>query len=157
SDELRDEDVYFQTRENQLLRALERRHGLSRRQLLLLGASSLPVLAGFGRVASPKAARRVQLAGPPIQKPLPDQWFYNYNTNAEMRWDTAGALGYTVPNERFFVRDHTLPLTIAADKNSYGLTVFGSGLKGGPVTFTYDELTRTPSHKVKCFVECAGD
>jgi DMSO/TMAO reductase YedYZ molybdopterin-dependent catalytic subunit len=155
SEELRDENVYFQAREEQLLNALERRHGMSRRQLLLLGAASLPVLAGFGRVASPKAARRVQLAGAPIVKPLPAEWFFNYGTNAEMRWDAAGDLGYTIPNERFFVRDHTL--TPSLSKDTYALTVSGSGLKGGPVTFTYDDLLRMPSHKVTCFVECAGN
>ena len=31
----------------------------------------------------------------------------NFGTNAEMRWDAARDLGYLVPAERFFVRNHT--------------------------------------------------
>ena len=145
SDELRDENVYFQTREEQLLHGLERRHGLSRRQLLLLGAASLPVLAGFGRVASPQAARAARRVGSsPIQKPLPPEWFDVFPTNAEMRWDAAGDLGYTIPNERFFVRDHTL--TPVIDASGWRLNVFGTGLKGAPdaghpVQFTYNDLS----------------
>lgn len=60
-DRLTDEDEYFATREEQLVRRLG----------------------------------------------LPPQSFIDYGTNAEMRWDAVPGLGYFIPNERFFVRDHT--------------------------------------------------
>ncbi len=161
SEDLGNEDVYFETRGEQLLDSLERRHGLSRRQLLMLGAASLPIVAGFARVASPSAARAARLVGgSPIQKPLPPEWFDVFPTNAEMRWDAAGDLGRTVPNERFFVRDHTLTPTI--DASTWRLSVFGTGLKDAPdlahaVQFSYADILRMPSHTVTCFVECAGN
>jgi DMSO/TMAO reductase YedYZ molybdopterin-dependent catalytic subunit len=161
SDQLGSEDVYFATREEQLLHSLERRHGLSRRQLLLLGAASLPIVAGFARLAAPPPARAARLVGnSPIAKPLPPEWFDVFPTNAEMRWDAAADLGYTIPNERFFVRDHTLTPTI--DASTWRLSVFGTGLEDAPdanhpVQFTYQDLLRMPEHKLTCFVECAGN
>ena len=59
-------------------------------------------------------------------KPLPPEWFVNYGTNAEMRWDAVPGLGYKIPNERFFVRDHTA--TPVIDVQTWQLEVFGSGL-----------------------------
>ena len=45
-----------------------------------------------------------------------------------------------VPTERFFVRNHTS--TPIIDPLTYRLELFGRGLRGGPVSFSYDELTR---------------
>jgi hypothetical protein len=70
----------------------ERAEGLSRRELLALGAAAGVGLA-FPRVASAS----------PIVKPLPADWFVPLGTNAEMRWDAAAPLGYTIPAGRFFV------------------------------------------------------
>jgi DMSO/TMAO reductase YedYZ molybdopterin-dependent catalytic subunit len=161
-DDLRNESAYDATRNEQLLHSLERQHGLSRRQLLKLGAASLPILAGVSRLASPRAARAASLVnGSPIDKPLPPEWFNILGTNAEMRWDAVPGLGYTIPNERFFVRDHTLTPT-GIDPMSYRLNVFGTGLNGSPTTsnpvqFTYQDLLRMPDHTVTSFVECAGN
>src|SRR5262245_61980186 len=95
----------------------ERADGLSRRQLMALGA------AGLGALPLPATAR----AAAPIVKPLPPEWFIPLGTNAEMRWDTAHELGYTVPAGRFFVRNHTS--TPLIDPLTWRLTVFGSGLR----------------------------
>ena len=41
---------------------------------------------------------------------------HDFGTNAEMRWDSVAGQGYTTPNERFFVRNHTAtPLIDAGD------------------------------------------
>ena len=113
---------------------LERR-GLTRRDLVKLGAS-VPLALGIARLATPTAiARAASLEnGSPIAKKLPPEWFVNFGTNAEMRWDAAAGLGYTTPNERFFVRDHTT--TPIIDPATWSLSVFGTGLKGAPVSFT---------------------
>ena len=100
------EEAYFETRAEQILSALELQHGLSRRQALKLGAAAIPLLAGFGRLAVPGAARAARLDnGSPISKPLPAEFFNILGSNAEMRWDAVKSLGYTIPNERFFVRE----------------------------------------------------
>ncbi len=158
TDELENEDVYSATRAEQLLYALERRHGYSRRELLKLGALGVPLLAGLARLASPQAARADN--GSPISKPLPSQWFTNFGSNAEMRWDSVGGLGYVIPNERFFVRDHTgTPIVDAA---TWQLNVFGTGLNGSPtladpVSLTYDTLRGLPRKTIYTFIECAGN
>src|SRR5947209_19272733 len=102
-----DEETYFALREEQLIHKLER-SGYTRRQILRNGAAGAFLLAGVGRLASPGRARAATTTTPsPIVKPLPPEWFINYGTNAEMRWDSVAGLGYLTPNERFFVRDHT--------------------------------------------------
>ena len=131
--------------------------GLSRRQLLARAAVAVPVLAGASRLAPPAAA---QTPAPTIVKPLPPEWFTRLGTNAEMRWDAVGELGYLVPNERFFVRNHTA--TPAIDPRTWRLRVFGSGLRRHPdrdraFTLSYDQLTRLPSRSLTAAIECAGN
>src|SRR5690606_145038 len=133
----------------------------SRRRFLKLGAAGLPLAAGLAplsAVAGSKPGRRTTTGGP-IVKPLPSKWFIDHGSNAEMRWD-AGGLGYRIPNERFFVRNHTsTPLIDAA---TWRLRVFGTGLEGAPdlsraVEFSYDELRSLPSHEIDAAIECAGN
>jgi DMSO/TMAO reductase YedYZ molybdopterin-dependent catalytic subunit len=158
--EFADEESYFAEREEQLLRRLER-SGYSRRELLKAGAAGVTLLAGLGRLATPQAARAAAAAATsPIVKPLPPEWFVNYGTNAEMRWDAARKLGYRIPNSRFFVRDHTA--TPLIDSRSWRLRVFGSGLRGAPgldhaLTFGLDELRSLPARELQAFIECAGN
>ena len=78
-----DETAYVAARTAQLMS----RTGLTRRDVLKLG-TALSVAAGIARLASPATARAAALeATSPIVKPLPPEWFVNYGTNAEMRWD----------------------------------------------------------------------
>ena len=126
--------------------------GPSRRRLLQLAAASLPAAAGLGRLASPPRA----LAAGPIVKPLPPEWFIQFPTNAEMRWDAAGELGYLIPNERFFVGNHTA--TPIIDPATWRLNVFGSGLrKPEGRTFSLRDLHRLPSRTITAAIECAGN
>src|SRR3954454_121789 len=113
-----DERDYFEDRRERRVHEL----GLSRRQLLALAAGSVPAVAGAGRLAWPASAR----AAGTIVKPLPPEWFIALGTNAEMRWDAVAGLGERIPNERFFVRNHTA--TPAIDPLTWRLRVFGSGL-----------------------------
>jgi DMSO/TMAO reductase YedYZ molybdopterin-dependent catalytic subunit len=145
------EHDYFADRHERRLHGLQARHGLSRRELLALAAAA-PALTTLGRLARPAVAR----ADGPIVKPLPAEWFIDYGSNAEMRWDTAGDLGYLVPNERFFVRDHTsTPLIDAA---TWQLSVFGSGLRDpAGRAFSLRDLRRLPSREIVSAIECAGN
>jgi DMSO/TMAO reductase YedYZ molybdopterin-dependent catalytic subunit len=157
-DRFKNEEFYFERRAEQLIDRLEHA-GLSRRQVLGLAAAGVPLLAGAGQLARPRLARAAEAASP-IVKPLPAEWFVNYGSNAEMRWDAVRGVGYEVPNERFFVRDHTS--TPLIDARGWRLKVFGSGLRGQPgadqaVEFSYDYLRSLPARTVTAFVECAGN
>jgi DMSO/TMAO reductase YedYZ molybdopterin-dependent catalytic subunit len=145
-----DEELYVATRTEQL----QRSSGLTRAQLLKLGAA-LPVALGIGRFASAAGAAVRDTVSSPIVKPLPADWFVKLGTNAEMRWDALRGEGYLVPNNRFFVRDHTA--TPSIDAQTWQLRVFGSGLKGDGAAFTYDQLRKLPSREVTASIECAGN
>jgi DMSO/TMAO reductase YedYZ molybdopterin-dependent catalytic subunit len=145
-----DEGLYLATRAEQLAQ----KTGLTRRDLLKLGAA-FPVAAGIARFAPAGVARAAVRDSPPIVKPLPADLFVKLGTNAEMRWDAVKGLGYDIPNERFFVRDHTA--TPMIDVSTWALRVFGTGLSGNGATFTYDQLRKLPSREVTAFVECAGN
>jgi DMSO/TMAO reductase YedYZ molybdopterin-dependent catalytic subunit len=119
---------------------------VTRRDLLkLAAASSLPLVAP--RVAWGQAAG-------PIVKPLPPEWFVVHGTNAELRWETARRLGHLIPNERFFVRNHTRTPTI--DARTWRLQVHGSGVRR-PLSLSYRDLERLPSKEIVAAVECAGN
>jgi DMSO/TMAO reductase YedYZ molybdopterin-dependent catalytic subunit len=124
---------------------------LSRRGLLQLAAAGVPALAGLSRV--PWAWGQTPS---PIVKPLPPESFTLLGTNAEMRWDAAAGLAYAIPNERFFVRNHTS--TPLIDPATYRLNVFGSGLRRPEgVSFSLRDLERMPSRSLTAFIECAGN
>jgi DMSO/TMAO reductase YedYZ molybdopterin-dependent catalytic subunit len=159
------EQESFEARAERLLAGIESEHGLSRRQVLKLGAAgaaAIPILGGLARLAaSPQVARAALLDNAsPISKPLPTDWFIPLGTNAEMKWESVKGLGYTIPNERFFVRDHTG--TPVIDASTWRLKVFGSGLQGSPdidhaLQFSYDQLRAMPRKTITCFIECAGN
>jgi DMSO/TMAO reductase YedYZ molybdopterin-dependent catalytic subunit len=154
------EELYERTRAEQWQRQVERTHGLSRREVLKLAAAGAPLLAGLGALRAAPPARAQTVPTSPIVKPLPPEWFVNFGSNAEMRWDTAGDQGYTIANERFFVRDHTS--TPILDPKAWRLRLFGSGLRRHPdadhaLELDYDDLARLPRRSVTAFVECAGN
>jgi DMSO/TMAO reductase YedYZ molybdopterin-dependent catalytic subunit len=147
-----DEAAYFEDRRERLEHRLRAEYGLSRRGLLALAVAGAPILAGARRLAWPAAAR----AAGPIVKPLPAEWFIPFGSNAEMRWDAAAGLGYAIPNERFFVRNHTFTPTI--DAATWRLTVAGSGLtEPAGHQFSLRSLRRLPAKTVTAFIECAGN
>jgi DMSO/TMAO reductase YedYZ molybdopterin-dependent catalytic subunit len=118
---------------------------LSRRDLLKLGA------AGALSLALPRAA---WAGAPAIVKPLPPEWFIDYGTNAEMRWDAARDQGYLIDAARFFVRNHTSTPTI--DAASWRLRVSGDGVRR-PLELSYKALEKLACASETAFVECAGN
>ncbi|XVV17328.1 sulfite oxidase [Actinoplanes sp. CA-131856] len=109
------------------------------------------------------AAAEAGAAGPagvsagagPIVKPLPAELFKVFGTNAETRWSALKDVGYHVPVDRFFVRNHTS--TPLIDSATWALEIFGAGLRGGPRTFSLADLLRLPSVTRSVAVECAGN
>ncbi|MGZ4168352.1 MAG: sulfite oxidase [Solirubrobacteraceae bacterium] len=157
-EQLFDETTYFATREEQLLRGL-RQAGHTRREILRRGAAGAFLLAGVGRLATATTARAATSSSP-IVKPLPPEWFISYGTNAEMRWDAVPGLGYDIPNERFFVRDHIV--TPLLDVSNWTLKLWGDGLRGAPtesdpISVNYRQLRSLPAVEIPAFIECAGN
>src|SRR5690242_130271 len=84
--------------------------------------------AGAGLLALPAGAlpQRGSAGAPPILKPLPPEWFLDYGSNAEMRWDSVDLRRPLTSPERLFVRNHTA--TPRIDPATYQLRIFGDGL-----------------------------
>src|SRR4051794_28939843 len=96
---------------------------LRRRSFLGLPAAGAAgaVLGQLGPLMPPARA-----GAPAILKPLPSEWFVDFGSNAEMRWDSVDPSRYLTPQSRLFVRNHTrTPLIDAAD---HRLRIFGDGL-----------------------------
>ena len=128
---------YDMTRAGEWADRSSRSTGVSRRRVLQMLAAVPPLLATTGW--RPAAAQTAP--APTILKPLPPEWFTVLGTNAEMRWDALQGQGFTVPNERFFVRNHTSTPTI--DARTWRLRVFGSGLRRNEgIELTYRDLRR---------------
>ena len=150
-----DEREYFEQRDEQLARRLGREHGVSRRDLLKLGAAG-SLLLGAGAFGRPGWAAAQQAPAGPIVKPLPPEWFIPIGTNAEMRWEAMRGQGYFTPSERFFVRNHTA--TPLIDKRAWRLRIFGSGLRRPEgIELDYRDLLRLPARSRAAFIECAGN
>src|SRR4051794_1545097 len=113
------EDEYLERVAHQLVGAARRSGRLDRRQALRLGAGggsafgAAPQGGPLGGARADAAPRRPvpDVPSPPAVPPsgpffkaLPPAWFNVFGTNAEMRWDAVAGLGYTTPNERFYVR-----------------------------------------------------
>ncbi len=98
--------------------------------LTLLGRDALATPQARAQTATTPVPPPAPAAAGPIQKPLPPEWFDLFSTNAEMRWDAVPGLGYEIPAERFFVRNHTA--TPAIDAATWRLRLFGSGLHRRP-------------------------
>jgi DMSO/TMAO reductase YedYZ molybdopterin-dependent catalytic subunit len=160
--DLTNEATYDSLRVSQWLRGQADSRGLSRRQLLRGATAVAGVAAAGGGVLAAGGGVAFADAVPagPIVKPLPPELFYVYGSNAETRWEAMAGQGYLTPNDRFFVRDHTLTPTI--DVNAWRLQLFGTGLRGAPtsedpIEFSYDQLRRLPPATQTAFVECTGN
>ncbi|MGW7055841.1 sulfite oxidase, partial [Streptomyces sp. NPDC054888] len=101
--------------------------------------------------ASPSAAA----GAPGVVKPLPAGVFTVRGTNAETDVAAFAGTGVLTPVDRFFVRNHTS--TPRLGEADWRLTVWGGGLRGGPVEFTYGQLRSLPSVTRTAVLECAGN
>ncbi len=130
----------------------------SRRTLLSTAAAGAAVAVVGGRLAPPAVAG-TEPAGP-ILKPLPPEWFTDFGTNAEMRWDSVQPGEYLTRPARLFVRNHTS--TPLVDAKTYALRVYGDGLstprgQGDALSLTLDDLRRLPASEAISVHECTGN
>ncbi|MFE2978105.1 sulfite oxidase [Streptomyces sp. NPDC059258] len=145
------EDAYDRIRMRQWSRGRARSAGVDRRDLLKLVAAASAAVP----LASVAAPARAADGLPGVVKPLPPELFTLRGTNAETNFAALRDTGLLTPADRFFVRNHTA--TPRIDRADWKLTVWGDGLRGGPVDFTYADLRRLPSVTRTVFVECAGN
>src|SRR5512132_853771 len=152
--ELQNEALYQATRADEFMWQQSRALGISRRRLLQwLAAGGASMLVGG---AWPRQVQAGQSASSQdlVVKPTPPELFFDYGSNKEMRWQNMSQRGYVVPNELFFVRNHTR--TPRIDVPTWRLRVEGSGVRRS-FELTYDTLRSMPSVSVIRGVECAGN
>src|SRR5919109_3087268 len=152
--DLQNEADYQAVRGDEFIWQRSRALGISRRRLLQwFAAGGASVLVGG---AWPRRLRAAQAASSQelVVKPTPSELFFDYGGNKEMRWQNMSQQGYVVPNELFFVRNHTR--TPRIDVPTWRLKVEGSGIRR-PLELTYDALLAMPSVSVIRTVECAGN
>ena len=154
---LTDEAEYFDTRSEQLARKLQDEHGLSRRQLLKLGAAGSLALATGGGLLRGQGVRRSGVAG--LRGAAGDRQEAAgrmVRAAGDQRRNEMAGDGYLTPVEKFFVRNHTMTEAIEPLRNR--LNVFGSGLKDpNRRAFTLKELRNMPSETRIALMECAGN
>ncbi|MCW3816947.1 sulfite oxidase [Micromonospora sp. DR5-3] len=151
-------------RARQWLAGQARCAGVDRDELLELGSAMAALTAAAAErepVAVTPAPVGVDPGAPsPIAKPLPPELLCPVETNAEMRWEAMAGQGYVVPNDRFFVRNHTV--TPRLDADAWRLQLFGTGLRDAPtrdapVEFSLADLRRLPAEETTALIECAGN
>jgi DMSO/TMAO reductase YedYZ molybdopterin-dependent catalytic subunit len=145
------EEDYLQCRADEYIWRRTRKLGISRRRFFQILAAGGAAVALSGRSSKAWAAQTVPT---PVVKPTPKDLFYDFGGNKEMRWENMYERGYLVPNELFFVRNHTR--TPLVEANKWRLKVEGSGVQK-PMELTYSEILSMPSVSVIRYVECAGN
>jgi DMSO/TMAO reductase YedYZ molybdopterin-dependent catalytic subunit len=146
------EDEYLAARADEFMRLAAKRHGLSRRGFLKLLAASGSLAAFAGGALLP--ARAGAADAQPVLKPTPPDLFNDFGSNKEMRWEAMYGRGYLVPNELFFVRNHTRTPKIEA--GNWRLKIEGTGVSRA-LELTYDDLLAMPAASFLRYVECAGN
>jgi DMSO/TMAO reductase YedYZ molybdopterin-dependent catalytic subunit len=133
---------------------LTSRAGLTRRSVV--GAT----VAGGALAATARFAPPADAAYPAILKPTPADQFYDYGTNAEMRWDSVDPRRFLTDQDRLFVRNHTS--TPVIDRDAWRLRVYGDGLATprtgtDPLALSYADLRGLPRTTLESVHECTGN
>lgn len=154
-----DEADHDARRARQWLAGQARDPGVSRAELIALGTAMSALAADDGREPVALAAEPVGV-DPGIVKPLDPALLTALDGNAELRWEAMAGQGYVVPNDRFFVRNHTH--TPRIDAGTWRLRLHGDGLRGAPtrhapVEVDYATLRAMPAVELPALVECAGN
>ncbi|MDR7593556.1 MAG: sulfite oxidase, partial [Armatimonadota bacterium] len=152
--DLREEGLYLQARREERVWQESRQRGISRRRLLQVLAAGTAATALAGVAGGRGRTRAAPAPAELVVKPTPPEWFYDFGSNKEMRWENLYGRGYLVPNELFFIRNHTR--TPRIDVATWRLRVEGSGV-ARPLELTYDDILAMPAVSVIRYIECAGN
>ena len=141
-----------------LLAALEREHGMTRRQLLKLGAA--------GRLCSPASRgwRRPRLRVPTAARPSRSRCPRRGSRFSARTPRCAGSRsrGWATRLPTSASSCATTRARPSSTGSSWRLKVFGSGLRNQPtvdpaVQFSLDDLKKLPATTTTSFIECAGN
>ena len=152
--DLREEGLYLQARLEERVWRECRQRGISRRRLLQVLAAGTAATALAGIAGGRGRTRAAPAPAELVVKPTPPEWFYDFGSNKEMRWENLYSRGYLVPNELFFIRNHTR--TPRIDVATWRLRVEGSGV-ARPLELTYEDILAMPAVSVIRYIECAGN
>ncbi len=148
---LSNEEDYWQARADEFVWQRAKALGMSRRKFISLMTFGAGVAgASLSGIYSQKSV----VAEQTVFKPIPTELFYDRGTDKEMRWSAMYNRGYLVPNELFYVRNHSRSIRI--NQTNWRLRIGGNGVSK-PKDFTYDELLKLPSVSVIRMLECAGN
>lgn len=163
--DLLDEQTYRQARVEESLWRWAKNARVSRKRVLQILASAAGSALAL-RTSPPARAQQPQ-TGPGFDvsgengdfdqysdwfsKLTPDEYFISHGHSREMRWEKARDIGYTVPNEMFYLQNH-FP-TPQIDPSTYTLTVHGDGVSN-PLTLSYNDLLALPSTTITRSQEC---
>jgi sulfane dehydrogenase subunit SoxC len=152
-DDLREEAQYHQTRAEELAWHQAKAQGASRHHSLQVAATrGVAMAAADAPGGAPTASHAIPADF--VVKPTPPKWFYDFDSNKEMRWENMAGRGFLVPNELFYVRNHTR--TPRVEVSTWRLKVEGSGVSR-PLELSYDDILSLPETSVIRHVECAGN
>ena len=155
ADDHRDEHSYRRARVDEQVWREARARGLSRRRFLQwLAATAALTAPAATALARLRTAQAAPSPAELVVKPTPADLFNDFGSNREMRWEAMAARGYLVPNELFFVRNHTR--TPRLDAATWRLRVEGSGVTRA-VDVSYEDLLNLPPVSVIRYIECAGN
>ncbi len=155
SDDYRDEQLYRLARAEEQMWREGRARGMPRRRFLQwLAATAAMTGPAAAAVSRLRPAQAAPAPAELVVKPTPADLFYDFGSNKEMRWEAMATRGYVVPNELFFVRNHTR--TPRLEAANWRLRVEGSGVARA-VDLTYEELLGLPPVSVIRYIECAGN
>ena len=151
--ELSDEREYHEERRERL--AHDARRGVSRRRLLQMAAAGVPLIGSLGAAGRAVAGPGDPAPPTPIRKPTPPEWFVDYGTNAEMRWDAVGDLGTRSPTSASSCA--TTPPRPRSTRPPGGCASRAPRCGRGRWSSPIRTCSRLPSREITAFVECAGN
>ena len=139
-----------------------RSRGIDRRQflrLMLAGGATAVLAACVGMEPSsgrPQAAPTAPAAETVADSPFfkdPAPFIVRDDKGLEARLEEMR--GLITPNSHFFVRNNA-PASLGVEASDWRLSVEGDAVSE-PVTLTYDDVRRLPSHMLISYLECAGN
>jgi len=150
NDQLKNEAIYNQERQEQYVWGQSRTHGISRRRVLQLLAAGVLV----GRHAWTQTGGSQNSPDAPCVVGPTDLLIPRGGANYEMPFGAIPHHEYFVPNDLFFIRSHDC--TPQLDAATWTLQIGGDGVDN-PTQLTYADILNMEPVTVRRFVECAGN
>lgn len=150
NDQLKNEAIYDQERQEQYVWQQSRATGLSRRRVLQLLAAGVL----FGHHAWTQTDISQDSPAAPCVVGPTDLLIPRGGENYEMPFNAIPHHEYLVPNNLFFIRSHDCTPVLSAD--TWKLLIDGDGVEN-PMSVSYADILNMEQVTIRRFVECAGN